>query len=162
MATVMVCVVIEYEHLASHSKSIYSARSMIELVHVLKLTHLLSISTATLTVNATVACPNDTIIFTCSLPGDNVTWEVYTPPGFNIALRLVVSEAQPTTTSADLRLEGAVTDFSRGRITATLTVISFGLGYGTTVACIGQDTLSSADILTITRPGKIFLFYNKS
>ncbi|XP_064389990.1 uncharacterized protein LOC135337903 isoform X2 [Halichondria panicea] len=109
-------------------------------------------SDATLIVNATVVCPNDTIIFTCSLPGDNVTWEVYTPPGFNIALRLVVSEAQPTTTSADLRLEGAVTDFSRGRITATLTVISFGLGYGTTVACIGQDTLSSADILTITRP----------
>ena len=154
----MVCVVIEYEHLASHSKSIYSARSMIELVHVLKLTHLLSISTATLTVNATVACPNDTIIFTCSLPGDNVTWEVYTPPAFGITentLRLVMSEAQPTMTSADLRLEGAVTDFSGGRITATLTVISFG--YGTTVACIGQDTLSSADILTT---GKLLqLFY---
>ncbi len=68
-----------------------------------------------------MVCPNDTIIFTCSLPGDNVTWEVYTPPDFGIAentLRLVVSEAQPARivpTSAGLRLQ-AVTDFSGGEI----------------------------------------------
>ena len=127
---------------------------MIELVHVLKLTYVLSISAAVLISNATVVCPNNTIIFTCSLPGDTVTWEVYTPPGFGIAentLRLVVSEAQPTTTSADLRLEGAVTDFSGGVITATLTSIS--LGYGDTVYNMTRH--KCLDILTITRPSKI-------
>ncbi len=106
-----------------------------------------------------MVCPNDTIIFTCSLPGDNVTWEVYIPPGFGIAVILVMSEAQPTgiiTTSAGLRMQGAVTDFSGGGITATLTNLNdISLGYDNTVACTGQDTLSSEDILTITRPGKI-------
>ncbi len=117
--------------------------------------HTLSILAAVLTSDATVVCPGDTITFTCSVRGDNVTWAVYTPPGFAIAEHtIVVSDPiSVISTSTGLRFQAVFTGISGGVITTILTNLNdISLGYGDTVACSGQD---SADNLTITRPGKI-------
>ncbi len=85
---------------------------------------------ATLISTPTVACPDDTVTFTCTLPGAmgvNIRWTVVPPPGLNLANAVgSVSNTFLTSTigSDGFMFRADYSGFSGGMITSTLTSIT--------------------------------------
>ena len=77
-----------------------------------------------------VACPGQTITFTCTSPGSNIQWSVDPPPGSGLSPArsgfLSASEIDQTDTfgSTGFMFLYVLTDASGGILTATLTTIT--------------------------------------
>ncbi|XP_064403114.1 sushi, von Willebrand factor type A, EGF and pentraxin domain-containing protein 1-like [Halichondria panicea] len=115
-------------------------------------TQLFVLAAATLTSTPTVACPGDTVIFTCTLPGSLIRWKVTPPtvqgPSFRLTLIFTGSE-NFAVTEGNPAFRGVLTDSSGGMLTATLTSLSeASIVEGTMVLCEGAS--SQEGPLTIT------------
>ncbi len=101
-----------------------------------------------------MACPGDTVTFTCTLPGSLIRWKVTPPtvhgPSFRLTLIFTSSE-NVAVTEGNPAFRGVLTD-SSGPLTATLTSLSeASIVEGTMVLCEGAS--SQEGPLTITVPG---------
>ncbi len=112
----------------------------------------LSLFFAALTSTPAVACPDDTVIFTCILPGVFIRWDITPPQGamFSIAL----STSNTDSTRGNPAFSGVLTDSSGGMLAATLTSLSVAsIVEGTMVECEGESSREGA--LTITVAGEL-------
>ncbi len=103
--------------------------------------------------NSSVYCPDETVSFTCSVPGVSTNsplrWEI-TPPGqSSFAITISTSNTDDTQD----RFRGVLTDTSGGMITATLTSLTVASTVeGTMVECLGES--STEGPLTVTVAGE--------
>ena len=112
---------------------------------------------ATLTSTPTVACPDDTVIFTCTLPGSIIQWRATSPQGQALfSINLIGSNTDETQGNPAFR--GVLTDSSGGNVTSTLTSLSVASTVeGIMVECLGESISSSlVGPLTITIAGEFF------
>ena len=122
--------------------------------HVFTGTHFF-VATLTSTPTSTVACPDDTVIFTCTLPGIFIRWDVTPPQGAQFSISLIASNTDSTQGNPAFR--GVLTDSSGGMVTATLTSLSEASTVeGTMVECVGVS--SQEGPLTITVAGELTIF----
>ena len=96
--------------------------------------------TATLTSNPNVACPDNTVTFTCTLPGDRVRWEVTPPPGSGLSsiAATVINNTVPTFTFGNpgFTFHAVLTNISGGMAISTLTTVTnVSLLEGSMVMC---------------------------
>ncbi len=107
---------------------------------------------ATLISTPPVACPDDTVTFTCTLPGSLIRWTVAPPQGQMFLITLSTSNTEDTQGNPAFR--GVLTDSSGGMLTATLTSLSeASIMEGTMVECVGSLG-SQEGPLTITVAGE--------
>ncbi len=100
-----------------------------------------------------MACPDDTITFTCTLPGSFIRWDIIPPQRAQFSISLSASNIDSTQGNPAFR--GVLTD-SSGPLTATLTSLSeASIVEGIMVECVGGS--SREDPLTISLAGE-FLF----
>ena len=110
---------------------------------------------ATLTSTPTVSCPDDTVTFTCTLPGIFIRWGVTPPQGAQFSISLSASNTDSTRGNPAFR--GVLTDSSGGMLTATLTSLSDASTVeGTMVLCEGENSREGP--LTITVAGELTVF----
>ena len=84
-----------------------------------------------------MACPDDTVTFTCTLPGSLIRWTVTPPQGQMFLITLSTSNTEDTQGNPAFR--GVLTDSSGGMLTATLTSLSeASIMEGTMVECVGS------------------------
>ena len=96
--------------------------------------------------NVSVACPGQTVLFTCTLPGSVVQWSVNPPPGSGLSradsgILTTATELDQTFTlgSTGFMFQYVLTDASGGNITTTLTTITeVSLLSGSMVTCVSQ------------------------
>ena len=85
---------------------------------------------ATLTSTPTVACPDETVTFTCTLPGTmgvSIRWTVTPPPGLNVgsASGLVSNNVGTFTIGSDgFMFRADYSGFNGGMVTSTLTTLT--------------------------------------
>ncbi len=99
-----------------------------------------------------MACPDETITFTCTLalPGSIIRWDITPPQGAQFSISLSASNTEGTLGSPAFR--GVITD-SNGPLTATLTSLSeASIVEGITVECLGESSREGP--LTITLAGE--------
>ncbi|XP_064402839.1 uncharacterized protein LOC135348523 [Halichondria panicea] len=115
---------------------------------------LFAFTAASLTTSpSTVACPDDTVTFTCTLPGSLIRWTVFAamaaPQGRIELFRInLIPNTNINETGGDPAFRGVLTD-SSGPLTATLTSLSeASIVEGTMVECDGES--SQEGPLTIT------------
>ena len=83
--------------------------------------------TAALTSNPSVACPGDTVTFTCTLPGNEVRWEVTPPPGSSTSdASGIVNSTIPTLSigPTGFMFQAVYIETSGEMTTATLTTVT--------------------------------------
>ena len=108
---------------------------------------------ATLTASSSVYCPDESVFFTCSVPGVSINsplrWEI-TPPGqTSYSISLATSNIDET----QGMFRGVLTNTSGGMITATLTSLTVASTVeGTMVQCRGESSIEAP--LTITVAGE--------
>ncbi len=103
-----------------------------------------------------MACPGDTVTFTCTLPDSLIRWKVTPPtvqgPSFRLTLIFTGSE-NVAVTEGNPAFRGVLTDSGGGMLTATLTSLSeASIVEGTMVLCEGAS--SQEGPLTITVAGE--------
>ena len=103
-----------------------------------------------------MACPGDTVTFTCTLPGSLIRWKVTPPkvqgPSFRLTL-IFTGSGNVAVTEGNPAFRGVLTDSSRGMLTATLTSLSeASIVEGTMALCEGAS--SQEGPLTITVAGE--------
>ncbi|XP_064397938.1 uncharacterized protein LOC135344610 isoform X2 [Halichondria panicea] len=102
---------------------------------------------AILSPNPTVACADDTVTFTCTLPGSFIRWSITLPQ--RVRYIFTVSTSNTDSTQGTPAFRGVLTDSSGGMVTATLTSLSEASTVeGTMVECEGES--SQEGPLTIT------------
>ncbi len=106
-----------------------------------------------------MACPDDTVIFTCTLPGSIIQWRATSPQGQALfSINLIGSNTDETQGNPAFR--GVLTDSSGGNVTSTLTSLSVASTVeGIMVECLGESISSLVGPLTITIAGE-FVFSN--
>ena len=97
--------------------------------------------------NVSVACPGQTVLFTCTLPGSVIQWSVDPPPGSGLSRAdsgiLSATELDQTFTfgSTGFMFQYVLTDVSGGNLTTTLTTITEVSSLrGSMVTCTGSQT----------------------
>ena len=107
---------------------------------------------ATLTSNFYVACPDDTVTFTCTLPGSSfIQWAIMQG---NVISTITLDASSRDRNEGAFR--GVLTDTSGGMLTATLTSLSEASTVeGTMVECVGVSSREGP--LTITVAGEFFV-----
>ncbi len=94
---------------------------------------------AYLTITPTVACPDDTVTFTCTLPGSFIRWEITPLQGARFSISLVSNNADATEGIPAFR--GVRNDTSKDNVTATLTSLSeASIVEGFMVECEGASS----------------------
>ena len=112
------------------------------------------IFTATLTSTPPVACPDDTVTFTCTLPGSVIRWTAI--QGRVSLFSISLSASNTGETQGNPAFRGVLTDSSGGMLTATLTSLSeASIVEGIMVECEGVS--SQEGPLTITVAGEFFV-----
>ncbi len=120
------------------------------IIHVYSLEHTLFAATLTST---SVACPDDTVTFSCTLPGSILVWDITPPQGQGNVFRISLSASNTENTEGNPAFRGVLTDSSGGMVTATLTSLSVAsIVEGYMVECAGES--SREDPLTITVAGE--------
>ena len=119
----------------------------------------LTVSEATLVSSVSVACPGQTVLFTCTSPGSFIQWSVDPPPGSGLSRArsgfLSASELDQTFTfgSTGFMFQAVLTDASGGNLTTTLTTVTEVSSLrGSTVTCSG---LTQEGPLTIQVAGEL-------
>ncbi len=98
-----------------------------------------------------MACPDDTITLTCTLPGSLIRWTAI--QGLVTLFSISLDTTNTDDTQGNPAFRGVLTDSSGGMITATLTSLSeASIVEGTMVLCEG--TSSQEGPLTITVAGE--------
>ena len=112
--------------------------------------------------NVSVACPGQTVAFSCTLPGSVIRWSVDPPPGSGLSRAdsaiLIATELDQIFTfgSTGFMFQYVLTVASEGNLTTTLTTITeISLLRGSMVTCIG---LTQEGPLTIQVAGKLECF----
>ncbi len=101
-----------------------------------------------------MACPGDTVTFTCTLPGTLIRWDVTPPQGARFSISLRTSNTDETRANPAFR--GVLTDSNGAMLTATLTSLSEASTVeGTMVECVGVSSREGP--LTITVAGEFFV-----
>ena len=104
-----------------------------------------------------MACADDTVTFTCTLPGSFIRWSITLPQ--RVRYIFTVSTSNTDSTQGTPAFRGVLTDSSGGMVTATLTSLSEASAVeGTMVECEGES--SQEGPLTITVAAGEF-FYSK-
>ncbi|XP_064403144.1 sushi, von Willebrand factor type A, EGF and pentraxin domain-containing protein 1-like [Halichondria panicea] len=112
---------------------------------------LFSLAAATLTTIPTVACPGDTVTFTCTLPGTLIRWDVTPPQGARFSISLRTSNTDETRANPAFR--GVLTDSNGAMLTATLTSLSEASTVeGTMVECVGVSSREGPLTITVADP----------
>ncbi|XP_064403253.1 uncharacterized protein LOC135348821 [Halichondria panicea] len=115
---------------------------------------LFSLAAATLISTPTVACPDDTVTFTCTMPDSLIRWDV-TPPQqatFSITLR-TNDNINTDETRGTPAFRGVLTDSSGGMVTATLTSLSEASTVeDTMVECVGGSSREGPLTITVADP----------
>ncbi len=107
---------------------------------------------ATLISTPTVACPDDTVTFTCTLPGSLIRWTAI--QGLVTLFSISLSTTNTDETRSNPAFRGVLTD-SSGPLTATLTSLSeASIVEGIMVECVGSRINSREGPVTITVAGK--------
>ncbi len=94
------------------------------------------------------ACPNDPVVFTCSVGRTSLRWAVDPPPGYVVSYQISQIILYYTGTLLPVGVEGfmfqaAVADTSNGSLTSTLTTITeVSRLNGSVVSCNGDMTES--------------------
>ncbi len=106
-----------------------------------------------------MACPDDTVTFTCTLPGNLIRWTVLAAMSQPSRIELFRINLIPNTnineTRGDPAFRGILNDSSGGLLTATLTSLSEASTVeGIMVLCEGEN--SQKGPLTITVAGEFF------
>ena len=109
--------------------------------------------------NVSVACPGQTVLFTCTLPGSVIQWSVDPPPGSGLSRAdsgiLSATELDQAFTfgSTGFMFKYVLTDVSGGNLTTTLTTVTEVSSLrGSTVTCRG---LTQEGPLTIQVAGEL-------
>ena len=112
--------------------------------------------------NSSVACPDDTIVFTCTGSNSIIVWSL-TPPGgeVNTVFRIFTLQSQvgliAPTGSQGFLFEAVLTNNSTESFTSTLTTVTgVTLLEGTIVMCNTGDQLQVNETLRITVAGKFY------
>ncbi|XP_064402239.1 uncharacterized protein LOC135347988 [Halichondria panicea] len=106
---------------------------------------------------STVACPDDTVTFTCTLPGSLIRWTVFAamaaPQGRIELFRInLIPNTNINETGGDPAFRGVLTD-SSGPLTATLTSLSeASIVEGTMVECDGESSQEGPLTITVADP----------
>ncbi|XP_064395887.1 uncharacterized protein LOC135342922 [Halichondria panicea] len=112
---------------------------------------LFSLAAATLTSTPPVACPDDTVTFTCTLPGIFIRWDVTPPQGQRFSISLSISNTDSTRGNPAFR--GVLTDSSGGMLTATLTSLSEASTVeGIMVECVGENSREGPLTINVADP----------
>ncbi|XP_064383517.1 mucin-2-like [Halichondria panicea] len=112
---------------------------------------LFSLAAATLISTPPVVCPDDTVTFTCTLPGSLIRWTVTPPQGQMFLITLSTSNTEDTQGNPAFR--GVLTDSSGGMLTATLTSLSeTSIVEGTMVLCEGASSQEGPLTITVADP----------
>ncbi len=99
-----------------------------------------------------MACPDDTVTFTCTLPGSLIRWTV-TPPQDQMFI-VTLSTSNTEELQGNPAFRGVLTDI-RENLTATLTSLSeASIVEGTMVECVGSLLGSQEGPLTIAVAGE--------
>ena len=94
---------------------------------------------AYLTITPTVACPDDTVTFTCTLPGSFIQWDITPLQGARFSISLLSNNDDATEGIPAFR--GVRNDTSKDNVTATLTSLSeASIVEGFMVECIGASS----------------------
>ncbi|XP_064403403.1 uncharacterized protein LOC135348934 [Halichondria panicea] len=111
---------------------------------------LFSLAAATLTSIPPVACPGDTVTFTCTLPGSLIRWTVTSP---QLQVFTVTVDSNTNETQGDPAFRGVLTDSRGGMVTATLTSLSeASIVEGTMVECLGASSQEGPLTITVADP----------
>ena len=112
-----------------------------------------------MTSNTSAACPDETVLFTCTVSGTVIGWDLTPPPGANLgftteSLSLSIDVPSGRTTLSPLFVfQGEIIYLSDGMVTATLiTVTDVSVLKGSMVVCQGVSTQEGP--LNITVAGK--------
>ncbi|XP_064402890.1 uncharacterized protein LOC135348557 isoform X2 [Halichondria panicea] len=106
---------------------------------------------AYLTITPTVACPDDTVSFTCTLPGSFIRWDVIPLQGARFTISLVSNNADATEGIPAFR--GVRNDTSEDNATATLTSLSeTSIVEGFMVECVGASSREGPLPITVADP----------
>ncbi len=99
-------------------------------------------------------CPDDTVNFTCTVPGSFIVWEI-TLPGQGADITITLSSVSIDVTQGVFR--GVLTDTGTwGMVTATLISLSQASTVnGYMVSCGGESSQESS--LTVTVAGELFV-----
>ena len=99
--------------------------------------------------NVSVACPGQTVSFTCTLPGSFVQWSVDPPPASGLSRAvsgfLSANELDQTFTfgSTGFMFQAVLTDVSGGNLTTALnTITEVSSLSGSMVTCTGEGSLT--------------------
>ncbi|XP_064402774.1 CUB and sushi domain-containing protein 3-like [Halichondria panicea] len=105
------------------------------------------------------ACPNDPVVFTCSVSGTVLRWIADPPPGYVISgqvTQLLFSTITVNLLPAGVEgfmFQAAVTNTSNGTLTSTLTTITeVSLLNGSVVTCSSGGTMESRSITVANSP----------
>ncbi|XP_064401048.1 uncharacterized protein LOC135347098 [Halichondria panicea] len=120
---------------------------------------LFAFTAATLTTSpSTVACPDDTVTFTCTLPGSVIRWTVFaamSPSQGRIELFRItlIPNTNINETRGDPAFRGILNDSSGGLLTATLTSLSEASTVeGIMVECVGENSRKGPLTITVADP----------
>ncbi|XP_064399980.1 uncharacterized protein LOC135346320 isoform X1 [Halichondria panicea] len=106
---------------------------------------------ATLTSTSTVACPDDTVTFTCTLPGSLIRWMV-TSPQLQV-FTITVDTSNTDVTQGNPAFRSVFTDSSGGMVTANLVSLSeASIVEGTMVLCDGESSREGPLTITVADP----------
>ena len=102
---------------------------------------------ATLVTNASVACPDDVVTFTCTVTGTSLMWIIDAPPDSglsqvtsNVRSNIPINEAQLVGIIQEFKFEIVRTAADEGKLRSTLTTVSNISSYnGSVVTCVGQE-----------------------
>ena len=120
-----------------------------------------------MTSNTSAACPDETVLFTCTVSGTVIRWDLTPPPGANLGLTtdfLSLTTDVPsgrTLGSPMFVFQGEIIELSDGMVTAILvTVTEVSVLEGSMVVCQGVSTQEGP--LNITVAGKSLFLPKKS
>ncbi len=97
-------------------------------------------------------CPNDPVVFTCSVSGTVLQWIADPPPGYIVSgqVRQLLFSISGTLLPAGVEgfmFQAAVTNTSNGTLTSTLsTITEVSLLNGSVVTCSSGGTMESRSI----------------
>ncbi len=101
-----------------------------------------------------VACPNDPVVFTCSVGRTSLLWRVDPTPDYLVSVTQVITSSTGSIPPAGVEgfmFQAAVAATSNGTLTSTLTTITeVSRLNGSVVSCLGDITES----LTINVAGE--------
>ncbi|XP_064395749.1 uncharacterized protein LOC135342833 [Halichondria panicea] len=109
------------------------------------------------TAPSTVACPDETVTFTCTLPGNLIRWMVFAamaaPQGRIELFRINLTPSNDNEIQGDPAFRGDLTNSSGGMLTATLTSLSKASTVeGTVVECVGESSREGPLTITVADP----------